>query len=235
MDFLFSLPFDIAILYLIIGIFKHKSYVGISAKTQLLYTVALVAVCDIPLLLLALLTMLAFALSFKMGDTYEKDADSFWTEILLTAAFILSVFVHDGSSSYGILSAFGEYLESVAFIPQLYMIWNSKTTTKEMKVYVYFLFLYKLLNILPIIYIYWVMLDYNIRYSVVVMLNFLILFIAVLTVRSKKIILPSQDEKIDTKAQNIFIVTSGIAPSITATKPEAVPDAKNEVNKPSLV
>uniref|UniRef100_A0A6P7FA61 Uncharacterized protein LOC114327299 n=1 Tax=Diabrotica virgifera virgifera TaxID=50390 RepID=A0A6P7FA61_DIAVI len=102
MDFYFYIPFAIAILYLIYGILKHKSCVGISAKTQLLYTVALVAVCDIPLLLLALLTMLAFALSFKMGDTYEKDADSFWTEILLTAAFILSVFVHDGSSSYGV-------------------------------------------------------------------------------------------------------------------------------------
>uniref|UniRef100_A0A6P7FA68 ER lumen protein-retaining receptor C28H8.4 isoform X2 n=1 Tax=Diabrotica virgifera virgifera TaxID=50390 RepID=A0A6P7FA68_DIAVI len=247
MNFVISIPLAIAIWYLVTAILKHKSYVGISAKTQLLYTLAVVAVGDISLLYLLLIVLpsiVALTLVFKMRDTYEKEADSFWAEILLTAAFILSIFLFPDffsfsekmDVSFGILSDFGGYLESVAFIPQLYMIWNSKKTTKHMKVYIYFLFLYKLLNLLWLIYLYWFSCcEYRIRYSVVVILSFLILSVAVLTVRSKRIILHCQEEKMDTKAQNICVVTSGLAPPITIPKPNAVPDAADEVIKPSLV
>ncbi|XP_072377677.1 ER lumen protein-retaining receptor erd-2.2-like [Diabrotica undecimpunctata] len=238
MDIIFYIPFGIAILYLISGIRKHKSYVGISAKTQLLYTLAVLInfnVSIVYVLLIVIPSIVAFALAFKMRDTYEKEADSFWAEILLTAAFILSIFFYHHFSSFGILSASGDYIEAVAFIPQLYMIWNSKKTTKHMKVYTYLLFLYKILNILLCIYFYWLIGEYSIRYSVVLILSFLILLVAVVTVRSKRIILHCQEEKMDTKAQNIFLVSAGLAPPITTTKPDAVPDTKIEVNKPSLV
>ncbi|XP_050500387.1 ER lumen protein-retaining receptor erd-2.2-like isoform X3 [Diabrotica virgifera virgifera] len=247
MDFYFYIPFAIAILYLIYGILKHKSYVGISAKTQLLYTLSVVAIGDISLLyvlLILLPSIVALTLVFKMRDTYEKKADSFWAEILLTAAFIFSIFLFPDffsfsekiDVSFGILSDFGGYLESVAFVPQLYMIWNSKKTTKHMKVYIYLLFFYKLRSLLWLIYLYWFSCcEYRIRYSAVVSLSFLILSVAVLTVRSKRIVLYCQEEKMDTKTQNVFVVTSGLAPPITLSKPDAIPDPANEVNKPSLV
>ncbi|XP_050500389.1 ER lumen protein-retaining receptor erd-2.2 isoform X3 [Diabrotica virgifera virgifera] len=238
MNFVISIPLAIAIWYLVTAILKHKSYVGISAKTQLLYTVAVVANCNISIdyiLLIVLPSIVAFALAFKMRDTYEKEADGFWTEILLTPALILSTFVYEYFSSFDILSAFGEYLESVAFIPQLYMIWNSERTTKHMKIYTYLLFFYKMLNMCIVFFFHVFHGRCSIRYSAVVILNFIILSVAVLTVRSKRIVLDCQEEKMDTKSQNIFVVTSGLAPPITLTKPDAVPDAANEVSKPSLL
>ncbi|CAG9830551.1 unnamed protein product [Diabrotica balteata] len=238
MDIIFFLPLGIAILYLLSGIRKHKSYVGISAKTQFLYSVAVLVNCNVSIvyiLLIVIPSIVAFALAFKMRDTYEKEADSFWAEILLTAALIFSIFFYPYFSSFGILSAFGDYIEAVAFIPQLYMMWNSKKTTKHMKVYTYLLFLHKILNILLCIYFYWFIGQYSIRYSVVLIINFLIMLVAVVTVRSKRIILHSEEEKMDTKAQNIFLVSAGLAPPITTTKPDAAPDTTNEVNKPSLV
>uniref|UniRef100_A0A6P7FE98 ER lumen protein-retaining receptor-like isoform X1 n=1 Tax=Diabrotica virgifera virgifera TaxID=50390 RepID=A0A6P7FE98_DIAVI len=240
MDFILCSLLAIATLYLISAILKHKSYVGVSAKTQLLYTVALVVQGEISILyilLIAFPSIVAFTLAFKMRDTYEKEVDSFWAEILLIAAFILSVYVQPHFSSFGVLSTFSDYLETVAFIPQLYMIWNSKGTTKHMKVYIQLLFLYKLVNLLWLIYLIlihnldWLTRQYNIKYSTVVILNFLILSVAVLTVRSKRI-LHCEEENMDTKVQNIFVVTSGLAPPITLTKPNAVSDATNEANKP---
>ncbi|XP_050500393.1 uncharacterized protein LOC114327300 isoform X7 [Diabrotica virgifera virgifera] len=105
MDFILCSLLAIATLYLISAILKHKSYVGVSAKTQLLYTVALVVQGEISILyilLIAFPSIVAFTLAFKMRDTYEKEVDSFWAEILLIAAFILSVYVQPHFSSFGI-------------------------------------------------------------------------------------------------------------------------------------
>ncbi|CAG9830552.1 unnamed protein product [Diabrotica balteata] len=220
-----NLSLVVAIFYLIWSIINEKSYAGISAKTQFLYLIVFVArFIAGPAKFFELLMIFPFSatliLAFWTKNTYEKKLDNFWAEFLIVAAFIFAVFVHD-SIPFRIISAFNENLEAVALLSQIYMIWKSKQIVKHIKVYMFYMYLYRCLNILRWIHIHCTYGSNDIRSGAVLFVDFLIMTTSIVVLRYNKIILYRHEEKKATKPQNAFYVKAEL-PSITATIPVGI-------------
>uniref|UniRef100_A0A6P7F844 ER lumen protein-retaining receptor 2-like n=1 Tax=Diabrotica virgifera virgifera TaxID=50390 RepID=A0A6P7F844_DIAVI len=177
--------------------------------------------------LLIFFSSFAFFLSFRMKETYEKKYDSFWTEILLIPLLILAVFVNYDHSPFGILNAFSDYLESVALVPQLYMIWNKTKITKHIKIYLYYMYAYICLKMLYWFHVYYVYGTFNIISQVALAVEFIILSVSIVTLHCKSMMRTSYEVKV-TKSQNIFLVNSGLL-SLTTAKADEVPLITDEV------
>ncbi|CAG9830553.1 unnamed protein product [Diabrotica balteata] len=232
-----NLSLVLGTIYFILSIFVEKSYNGISAKTQLLYMIVYTTkYFDDSIMFVWVMNFFsstAFFLSFRMKETYEKKYDSFWTEILLIPLFILAVFVNHDHSPFSILNAFSEYLESLALLPQLYLICNRKKITKHMKVYLYYIYAYKCLKMLYWLHVYYILDDLNIRSLTALAVEFIILSVFIVILHCKKMIRSSYEAKA-TKSQNVFIVNSGLL-SVTSAKPDEVPLITEEAEKPTTI
>uniref|UniRef100_A0A6P7FEA5 ER lumen protein-retaining receptor A-like n=1 Tax=Diabrotica virgifera virgifera TaxID=50390 RepID=A0A6P7FEA5_DIAVI len=209
-----------AIFYLIWSILNEKSYAGVSVKSQFLYLTVFVTRCvaisgNFFALFMIFPMSVALILAFRMKNTYEKKLDNFWAEFLIVASFFLAAFVHD-SVHYNILTPFNENLEMVALLPQIYMIWKSNKIIKHVKVYMFYMYLYRCLNVVRWIHIHCAYGSNNIRSAIVLAVDFLIMTTCIVFLRHKKIILYHHEEKEVTKPQNTCHVNPEL-PSITAT------------------
>lgn len=132
----------LAIIILLIKIWKTRSCAGISGKSQALFAITYLAryldlfttfisvynsVMKVVFIGASLATVyLIFA---KFRATYDRNHDSFRIEFLLLPAVALALLVNHDFTVMEVLWTFSIYLESVAILPQLFLV--SKTGEAE--------------------------------------------------------------------------------------------------------
>eukprot|EP00090_Calanus_glacialis_P046795 TRINITY_DN935_c0_g1_i3.p2 TRINITY_DN935_c0_g1~~TRINITY_DN935_c0_g1_i3.p2 ORF type:complete len:225 (-),score=30.47 TRINITY_DN935_c0_g1_i3:264-902(-) len=132
----------LAIILLLLKIWKTRSCAGISGKSQILFLVVFVTrYLDLFTSFISLYntTMKMFFIGSaaatvylmyqKFKATYDGNHDTFRIEFLLGPAILLSLVLNHEFSVMEILWTFSIYLESVAILPQLFMV--SKTGEAE--------------------------------------------------------------------------------------------------------
>lgn len=132
----------LAIIILLLKIWKTRSCAGISGKSQVLFAVVYTtryldlvftyvslynSVMKIVFLVMSYATIYLIYLKFKA--TYDHNHDSFRIEFLIIPSFILALIINVEYTVFEILWTFSIYLESVAILPQLFMV--SKTGEAE--------------------------------------------------------------------------------------------------------
>lgn len=131
-----------AILLLLWKIWKSRSCAGISGKSQVLFaTVFLTRYLDLftsfvslyntcmKLIFISATVATCYLIFIKFKPTYDSNHDSFRAEFLIIPVGGLAVLVNHELSVMEVLWTFSIYLESVAILPQLFMI--SKTGEAE--------------------------------------------------------------------------------------------------------
>uniref|UniRef100_A0A6P7F849 ER lumen protein-retaining receptor C28H8.4 n=1 Tax=Diabrotica virgifera virgifera TaxID=50390 RepID=A0A6P7F849_DIAVI len=217
-----------AIVYLICSIIKEKSYAGISAKTQFLYAAVFITryldsfwvvrspyntVVHVTIVFFSVYT---FLLAFRMKRTYERKYEFFWSEVFVGGALILALFVNNSLEAIEVLRTFSQYLEAVAMIPQMYMIFQSRKITQIMKSYLFLMVVYKLLYICNGIYLYNRYHQFDPIPEIASFVNVMVLFIALVIWRCSKI--QKYEKKDVTKWRNIFIISDSFTNPGTTTK-----------------
>jgi len=124
-----------AITFLLSNICHTKSSANISAKSQILYLIVFLSryldlftnfvslyntACKISFIVLTFITI--YLVCIRYTKTYDRRRDTFWVSLLLVPAAALAFIFNHEFSVMEILWTFSIYLESVAVVPQLYMI-----------------------------------------------------------------------------------------------------------------
>ncbi|KAI9578827.1 hypothetical protein GQX74_009401 [Glossina fuscipes] len=143
---LFRLAGDLAhvfaIIILLLKIWKTRSCAGISGKSQVLFAlVYLTRYLDLfttyvslynsvmKVIFLASSGATVYLMYVKFKATYDHNHDSFRVEFLLVPCVLLSLLINHDFTVMEVLWTFSIYLESVAILPQLFMV--SKTGEAE--------------------------------------------------------------------------------------------------------
>merc|ERR1711981_774882 len=131
-----------AIIILLIKIWKTRSCAGISGRSQMLFALVFITryldlftsfisvyntVMKVFFLVASMGTVYLMYMKFKA--TYDHNHDTFRIEFLLGPAVLLALFLNHEFSVMEVLWTFSIYLESVAILPQLFMV--SKTGEAE--------------------------------------------------------------------------------------------------------
>lgn len=132
----------LAIFILLLKIWKTRSCAGISGKSQILFTIVYISryldlfttyislynsVMKFVFLVGSGATIYLIYLKFKA--TYDRNHDSFRIEFLLIPCAILALLINHDFTVMEVLWTFSIYLESVAILPQLFLV--SKTGEAE--------------------------------------------------------------------------------------------------------
>lgn len=132
----------IAILILLWKIWKTKSCAGISGRSQALFL--LVFICrymdlftnfvsiyntSMKVFFLASSVATVYFMFIKFRATYDRNHDTFRVEFLVIPSAVLAVLINHEFTIFEVLWTFSIYLESVAIMPQLFML--SKTGSAE--------------------------------------------------------------------------------------------------------
>ncbi|XP_065215475.1 ER lumen protein-retaining receptor 3-like [Planococcus citri] len=176
----------IAVIALPIKLWTSKSAAGVSGKTQILYALVCTSrYVDLflyhifispyntafKILFVAVAYLTVYLIYGKLKDTYSRNEDSFKIGYLVSAAAVLAVIfnygwsgtiitypeVLDGGFSFLETSwAFSQYLEAVAIVPQLLMVYQDKTNETKSFIfyYLYALGLYRALYAMNWVYKY---------------------------------------------------------------------------------
>ncbi|KAJ8944426.1 hypothetical protein NQ318_002122 [Aromia moschata] len=158
-----------ALFLLLAKIFNTKSCRGLSGKTQLLFSIIFIArYADLWLeftfislynTIMKLIFMKAalvstFLIMVVYRKTYEKNNDTYVTELLLVPCFTLALIAGDRRDPVEIMWIFSIFLEAVAIIPQLYMIISTRKIEKIVVLYLVLLALYRTLYVVKWIHRY---------------------------------------------------------------------------------
>ncbi|XP_057321285.1 ER lumen protein-retaining receptor [Microplitis mediator] len=132
----------LAIIILLLKIWNTRSCAGISGKSQILFAIVYTSrYLDLvttyisayntfmKVIFIAASYATIFLMYGKFKATYDHNHDSFRIEFLLLPTLILAVFINHEFSPLEILWTFSIYLESVAILPQLFLV--SKTGEAE--------------------------------------------------------------------------------------------------------
>ncbi|XP_011696878.1 PREDICTED: ER lumen protein-retaining receptor [Wasmannia auropunctata] len=132
----------LAIIILLIKIWKTRSCAGISGKSQILFATVytsryldlfttFISAYNTFMKIIFIATSLAtvFLMYVKFKATYDHNHDTFRIEFLILPAFVLALLINHEFSFVEILWTFSIYLESVAILPQLFLV--SKTGEAE--------------------------------------------------------------------------------------------------------
>lgn len=132
----------LAIIILLLKIWKTRSCAGISGKSQILFTIVYITryldlfttfisvyntVMKIVFIGASVATV--FLMFVKFRATYDRNHDSFRIEFLLIPTVILALLINHDFTVLEVLWTFSIYLESVAILPQLFLV--SKTGEAE--------------------------------------------------------------------------------------------------------
>lgn len=132
----------LAIILLLLKIWKTRSCAGLSGKTQLLFALVFTTryldlflyfvsfyntLMKVAFIILSYVTCYLMYIKFK--TTYNKDDDNFQVLYLLIPSVLLSLVFNHHFNAIEVLWSFSIYLEAVAILPQLFMI--SKTGEAE--------------------------------------------------------------------------------------------------------
>jgi len=149
-------------------IWKTRSCAGISGKTQIMF--AMVFICRyldlftnfvslyntvMKVIFIASAVATVYLMFFKFRATYDSNHDTFRMEFLIVPVAGLSFLVNHDFSPFEILWTFSIYLESVAILPQLFMISKTGEAETITSHYLFALGSYRALYILNWIYRYY--------------------------------------------------------------------------------
>uniref|UniRef100_A0A8C4T8F1 ER lumen protein-retaining receptor n=1 Tax=Erpetoichthys calabaricus TaxID=27687 RepID=A0A8C4T8F1_ERPCA len=147
-----------AIIILFVKIWRSKSCAGISGKSQVLFAFVFTtryldlftsfisiynSVIKVVFLILTYATVYLIYIRFR--ESYDKENDTFRLEFLLIPVVGLSFLENHDFSPLEILWTFSIYLESVAILPQLFMITKTGEAESITTHYLFFLGLYRAL------------------------------------------------------------------------------------------
>lgn len=151
-------------------LFTSKSVAGISYKTQLLYVIVFsfryldifwnfLSIYNSIMKVIFIVSSVSIVCVMKFGtphkDTYNLEDDAFPIAYLLVPAALLGIAVNqDHESPFEMCWAFSIYLESVAILPQLFMLQKQGGAESLTGHYILLLGLYRLFYILNWIYRY---------------------------------------------------------------------------------
>ncbi|KAE8742692.1 hypothetical protein FOCC_FOCC011724 [Frankliniella occidentalis] len=132
----------LAIIILLVKIWKTRSCAGISGKSQLLfalvYTTRYLDLVStyisayntfMKLIFICASYATVYLIYMKFKATYDHNHDTFRVEFLILPSFVLSLLINHDFAVLEILWTFSIYLESVAILPQLFLV--SKTGEAE--------------------------------------------------------------------------------------------------------
>ncbi|CAG4980013.1 ER lumen protein-retaining receptor [Colias croceus] len=132
----------LAIIILLLKIWKTRSCAGISGKSQILFSIVYTAryldllttyvsayntVMKVVFIVASYATVYLMYVKFKA--TYDHNHDTFRIEFLLVPCVILALLINREFTFLEVLWTFSIYLESVAILPQLFLV--SKTGEAE--------------------------------------------------------------------------------------------------------
>lgn len=132
----------LAIIILLLKIWKTRSCAGISGKSQILFTIVylsryldlfttFISVYNsiMKVIFIGASAATVFLMFVKFRATYDRNHDSFRIEFLLIPTVLLSLLINHDFTVLEVLWTFSIYLESVAILPQLFLV--SKTGEAE--------------------------------------------------------------------------------------------------------
>ncbi|XP_014483471.1 PREDICTED: ER lumen protein-retaining receptor [Dinoponera quadriceps] len=132
----------LAIIILLLKIWKTRSCAGISGKSQILFAIVYTSrYLDLvttfisayntfmKIVFIAASLATVFLMYVKFKATYDHNHDTFRIEFLILPAFVLALLINHELSVVEVLWTFSIYLESVAILPQLFLV--SKTGEAE--------------------------------------------------------------------------------------------------------
>ncbi|EEB15034.1 ER lumen protein retaining receptor, putative [Pediculus humanus corporis] len=164
----------LAVIILLIKIWKTRSCAGISGKSQLLFAItyttryldlfttyvsAYNTVMKVVFIAASYATLYLMYIKFKA--TYDHNHDTFRIEFLLIPSVVLALLINMEFSVVEILWTFSIYLESVAILPQLFMVSKTGEAESITSHYLFALGSYRGLYILNWIYRYYAENHYN--------------------------------------------------------------------------
>ncbi|XP_076301899.1 ER lumen protein-retaining receptor [Lasioglossum baleicum] len=132
----------LAIIILLLKIWKTRSCAGISGKSQILFAIVYtmryldllttyISAYNTFMKIIFIVTSYAtvFLMYMKFKATYDHNHDTFRIEFLLLPTLVLALLINHEFSAVEVLWSFSIYLESVAILPQLFLV--SKTGEAE--------------------------------------------------------------------------------------------------------
>merc|ERR1711971_213555 len=157
----------LAILILLLKIWKTRSCAGISGKSQILFLVVFVTRyldlvtnfvslynTGMKVFFIVSAAATVYLMYVKFRATYDGNHDSFRVEFLLAPVAILALVLNNDFTPMEILWTFSIYLESVAILPQLFMVSRTGEAETITSHYLFALGGYRALYILNWIYRY---------------------------------------------------------------------------------
>ncbi|CAF0772714.1 unnamed protein product [Adineta steineri] len=157
-----------AIIILLAKIWKTRSCAGVSGKSVLLYAIVFTCryldlfvhyvslyntIMKVIYLISTYFTLYLIYIKFK--STYDRNHDTFRIELLLLPSAALAFVWNHEFSVLEILWTFSIYLESVAILPQLYMVTKTGAAETITSHYLFALGIYRFLYILNWVYRYY--------------------------------------------------------------------------------
>lgn len=150
----------VAIIILLIKIWKTRSCAGISGKSQVLFALVFttryldlftnfVSVYNTTMKIFFLASVYAtlYLMFVKFRATYDSNHDTFRVELLVIPVTALAFLINHEFSVVEILWTFSIYLEAVAIMPQLYMVTKTGEAETITSHYLFCLGLYRCLYI----------------------------------------------------------------------------------------
>ncbi|KAK4874856.1 hypothetical protein RN001_014216 [Aquatica leii] len=157
----------LAIIILLLKIWKTRSCAGISGKSQILFAIVyttryLDLVTTYVSLYNSLMKIVFIAASYatiyliylKFKATYDHNHDTFRVEFLIIPSVILALLINHDFTVLEVLWTFSIYMESVAILPQLFMVSKTGEAESITSHYLFALGSYRALYILNWIYRY---------------------------------------------------------------------------------
>nr|BAN20726.1 ER lumen protein retaining receptor [Riptortus pedestris] len=158
----------LAILILLLKIWKTRSCAGISGRSQLLFAIVYTArYLDLftsfvspynsimKILFIAASYGTIYLMFMKFKATYDHNHDTFRIEFLVLPCIVLALAVNHEFSPLEILWTFSIYLESVAILPQLFMVSKTGEAESITSHYLFALGSYRALYLLNWVYRYY--------------------------------------------------------------------------------
>uniref|UniRef100_A0A1I7T8N4 ER lumen protein-retaining receptor n=1 Tax=Caenorhabditis tropicalis TaxID=1561998 RepID=A0A1I7T8N4_9PELO len=158
----------VAIIILLLKIWKSRSCSGISARSQILFAIVFTAryldlfttyisfyntTMKITFLVVTYATV--YLMFFKFRSTYMRESDTFRIELLIIPSIALAFLINHDYAPFELLWTFSIYLEAVAILPQLFLLQSTGSAEVITAHYLFALGSYRALYIFNWIYRYY--------------------------------------------------------------------------------
>ena len=159
----------LAIIVLLVKIWKTRSCAGISGKSQILFAIVYtMRYLDLvttyissyntfmKVIFIATSCATVFLMYVKFKATYDHNHDTFRIEFLILPTLVLAVLINHEFTIMEVLWTFSIYLESVAILPQLFLVSKTGEAESITSHYLFALGSYRGLYLLNWVYRYYV-------------------------------------------------------------------------------